>query len=164
MIPKAILLDLDDTILNDTGSVQACWEAACLACAPSCGVATDVLMAAIYKTGRWFWSDPERHRVGRLDLRRARTEVARLALAELGVENPEMVEKIGGIYDDQREERIEVFPDAIDTLRWLRERGFKLALLTNGSRNGQRKKIERFGIEQFFDAIFIERGWLRQTG
>src|SRR5207253_7412384 len=41
-------------------------------------------------------------------------------------------------------------------LRWLQGRGLKLALLTNGSRNGQRKKIDRFGIEAFFNAIFIE--------
>lgn len=156
MIPKAILLDLDDTILNDSGSVQACWEAACLSCAPACGIEPDVLMKAIHNSGHWFWSDPERHRAGRLDLRRARSEVARLALAALGIENRELAEEIGGIYDDLRDERIEVFPDAIDTLDWFRESGSRLALLTNGNGAPQRKKIERFGIERFFDAIFIE--------
>jgi putative hydrolase of the HAD superfamily len=156
VIPKAILLDLDDTILDDTGSVQACWEAACHSCAPACRIEPDVLMKAIHKSGSWFWSDAERHRVGRLDLRRARIEVARLALAELGIENRELAEEIGGIYDDRRDEGIEVFPDAIDTLKWFRESGARLALLTNGNGPPQRKKIERFGIERFFDAIFIE--------
>jgi putative hydrolase of the HAD superfamily len=154
--PKAILLDLDDTILNDSGSVLACWEAACLSCAPACGIEPDVLMKAIHKSGRWFWSDPERHRIGRLDLRRARIEVARLALDELGIENRELAQELGGIYDDRRDERIEVFPDAVETLEWFRECGSRLALLTNGNGAPQRKKIERFGIERFFDAIFIE--------
>lgn len=156
MIPKAILLDLDDTILNDTGSVQACWEAACLSCAPAFGIEPGVVIKAIQKSGSWFWSDPERHRVGRLDLRRARIEVARLALDGLGIENRELAANIGGIYDDLRDERIEVFPDAIETLEWFKECGTRLALLTNGNGPPQRKKIERFGIERFFDAIFVE--------
>jgi len=156
MLPGAVLLDLDDTILNDSGSVDPCWRQACEACASDCNLTPDMLFRAIKRCGNWFWSDSERHRTGRLDLRTARTEVVRLALLELGIENEQLAGRIGGIYHDRREESIDMFPDAIETLEWLRDNGCKLALLTNGGRDGQRRKIERFGLERFFDAIFIE--------
>jgi putative hydrolase of the HAD superfamily len=36
----------------------------------------------------WYWSDPGRHRVGRLDLFAARREIVVISLRELGVEDP----------------------------------------------------------------------------
>jgi len=65
-LPKAFLLDLDDTILDDSGSIDACWREACLAGSAECGIHPDLLFDSIKKSGKWFWSDAERHRVGRL--------------------------------------------------------------------------------------------------
>jgi putative hydrolase of the HAD superfamily len=155
-LPAALLLDLDDTILDDSGSVNASWREACLSGAADCEASADVLFEAIKKAGVWFWSDPERHRVGRLDLQTARVEVARLALKDLGIESEGLAEKIGGIYHDRREESIEIFPDSLDTLQWLREQGCRLALVTNGNGTPQRRKIDKFGLSRFFDHIFIE--------
>jgi putative hydrolase of the HAD superfamily len=155
-LPAALLLDLDDTILDDTGSVDACWREACLSGAADCEVSPDVLFDAVKKAGLWFWSDPERHRIGRLDLQAARTEVARLALKDLGIERSDLAEKIGGIYHDRREEGIEIFPDSVETLEWLRGQGCRLALVTNGNAIPQRRKIDKFGLCRFFDHIFIE--------
>jgi putative hydrolase of the HAD superfamily len=155
-LPKALLLDLDDTILNDSGSIEASWREACVTGSAECGIHPDVLFDQIRKTGHWFWSDPERHRVGRLNLQVARTEVVRLALFELGIDNTELAAAMGRIYHDRREESLEIFPDATDTLEWLREQGCRLALLTNGNGPPQRRKIETFGLDRFFDGIFIE--------
>ena len=47
-------------------------------------------------------------------------------------------------------------PEAIDTVRWLRDAGCRLALLTNGAGPAQRKKIARFGLTDLFDATLIE--------
>lgn len=154
--PKAIFLDLDDTILNDTGSVDACWRDACSIASARFGVSSDALFDAIKVSGQWFWSDAERHRVGRLDLQTARTEVARLALKDLGIDNEELALILGREYHDRREDSLEIFPDAIETLQWFRERGYRLALLTNGNSAPQRRKIETFGIAPFFDSILIE--------
>ena len=41
---------------------------------------------------------------------------------------------------------MEPLPDAIDTVRWLRDSGRRLALLTNGAAAAQRRKIARFGL------------------
>jgi putative hydrolase of the HAD superfamily len=156
LLPKALLLDLDDTILDDSGSVDDCWREACRIGAAECDVAPDTLYSAIKSAGNWFWSDPERHRIGRLDLQTARIEVARLALRKLGVEHTGLADKIGSAYHDRREERLEIFPDALETLQWFRDQGCKLALLTNGNGQPQRRKIETFGLSRFFDHIFIE--------
>ncbi len=44
----------------------------------------------------------------------------------------------------------------LQRLQALRERGVKLALVTNGPSDTQRAKIERFGLAGFFDHIQIE--------
>jgi len=49
-----------------------------------------------------------------------------------------------------------LFPDVPETLRRLRERGVPMALVTNGDRGQQRRKIEQFDLARFFDVILIE--------
>ena len=56
----------------------------------------------------------------------------------------------------EREQRVHVFPGALDTLSRWRRSGIPLALLTNGSSEFQRRKIDRFSLEPYFDAIFVE--------
>jgi FMN phosphatase YigB (HAD superfamily) len=64
-LPRAILLDLDDTILDDSTNVDMCWREACAAGADELGhLDLQVVQEAIRKTSRWYWSDPDRHREG----------------------------------------------------------------------------------------------------
>src|SRR5688500_3325088 len=157
MIPRAILLDLDDTILDDTGLVHESWREACAGHADRLApfdIAT--VVAAIRKTSKWFWDDPERHRKGRLQLEGARRDVVRLALKELGIDDAELASCIGDAYSHHRDVGMAPFPNAIDTVRWLRDSGRRLALLTNGAAMAQRKKISRFELADLFDAIFVE--------
>ena len=60
---KALLVDLDDTLLDYTGGVDECWHHACEAHAGPIGIDPAGLVRAIVETRRWFWSDPARHRV-----------------------------------------------------------------------------------------------------
>jgi len=120
------------------------------------GLDGDALFDAIDRMREWYWSDPERHRVGRLELVWARSEVVRLALAELGVEDDELARRIGDTYHALRDEAIKPFDDAVSTVKWLREQGCRLALLTNGGGRLQRIKIDRFELAPLFDAILIE--------
>ena len=55
-----------------------------------------------------------------------------------------------------RDERASVIPGAVEALHRFRSHGAGLALITNGSREAQRAKIERFDLERHFDHIFIE--------
>ena len=156
-MPSAVLLDLDDTILNDSGSVDESWRHACASHADRLApLDAAVVVDAIRKTSKWYWDDPDRHREGRLQLDAARREVVRLALRDLGVENPGLADCIGDAYSDRRDLAMAPLPDAIETVRWLRESGRRLALLTNGAAAAQRRKIARFEIADLFDAILVE--------
>jgi putative hydrolase of the HAD superfamily len=157
LTPRAVLLDLDDTILIDSLNVDDCWRVACSHClAESAPVVPDALVAAIDRVRNWFWADPDRHREGRLELDAARREIVRRALVELGVDDPTLAARVGDKYSAERDARMEPFPGAIDTVRWLRASGSRLALVTNGGAAGQRRKIERFALASLFDLILIE--------
>ena len=155
--PQAVLLDLDDTILDDTGGVVASWREACVVHRSAMnGLDPNVAFEAIDRIREWYWSDPERHRIGRLELAWARGEVVRLALADIGVDDPDLARRIGDTYHALRDQWIKPFDDSVATVRWLREQGCRLALLTNGGSRGQRNKIDRFRLAPLFDAILIE--------
>src|SRR5262245_9238037 len=156
-LPRAVLLDLHDTILDDTGGVISSWREACVVhCSEMKGLDSEAVFDAIDRTREWYWSDPERHRVGRLELARARGEVVRLALVELGVDDEDLAKRIGDTYHSLRDDAIRPFDDAVPTVEWLRAQGCRLALLTNGASQLQRLKIERFDLAPLFDSILIE--------
>jgi putative hydrolase of the HAD superfamily len=156
-LPRAALIDLDDTIIDDTGSMEACWlQSAEEAASRLDGIDATTLLEAIEVKRSWFWSDPERHRVGRLDLRAATRGIVQEALVSLGVEQPDLGAEIAERYRDLREERLSLFPGALDALERLRAAGVRLGMVTNGSAPSQRAKIERFGLAPYFDCILIE--------
>ncbi|HKQ18122.1 MAG TPA: HAD family hydrolase [Candidatus Eisenbacteria bacterium] len=156
-LPKAILLDMDDTILDDSGSTTRCWREACLAHQADLGGVDPVaLHAAIDRNRAWFWSDPDRHRDGRLALDATRRELVRMSLTDLGVDASTLAVRIADDYAARRDRLIEPFPQAIETVQWLRESGCRLALLTNGNGAAQRSKIDRFGLGELFDVILVE--------
>ncbi len=88
-LPAAILFDMDDTLLAfDAGlDVDACWRGACSEHLAEHGYGGDIeeVVRAIKQEARWYWSDPERHRIGRLDRRKARTAIIAAALCKLGI-------------------------------------------------------------------------------
>ena len=156
-LPSAVLLDLDDTIIDDTGPIARCWREACAgACRDAGDIDPDALYRAIERTRDWFWSDPDRHRRGRLDLHGASEEVARRAVEEMGAADVRLAGTIAAAYRVRREEAWQPLPAAVDTVKWLRESGCRLALVTNGGAETQRRKIARFGLAGLFDAILIE--------
>lgn len=156
-LPQAVLLDLDDTILDDTGGVISSWRDACESHrATMNGLEPEVIFEAIDRIREWYWSDSDRHRVGRLNLAWARGEVVRHALADIGVDNPDLATRIGDTYHALRDQGIKPFDDSVATVHWLREQGCKLALLTNGGSRGQREKIDRFDLATLFDTILVE--------
>jgi putative hydrolase of the HAD superfamily len=57
---------------------------------------------------------------------------------------------------DLRDKGIRLFDGAVEVLEALRTQGRRLALVTNGTSEEQRGKIERFGLEHHFDHIQIE--------
>jgi len=155
--PAAILFDLDDTILNDTGSTQACWETACNTYAPQLGaISAAELLGAIETYRRWYWADPERHRQGRLDLSQARRHIVMTAMQRLGLDAPEIASQLADYHTALREQELALFPGALQVLRRTQEQGIRAALITNGSATAQRQKVERFALASYFQCVVIE--------
>lgn len=152
----ALLVDLDDTLLDYSGGVDASWEAACRTVAGPAGVDVAALVRAIAGVRRWFWADPDRHRRERVDMLGAWTKIAAQGLAELGTPADGLASRIAEEFARGRRSAMRLFPDAPEALDAWRRRGLRLALVTNGDAREQRDKIARHRLGPFFDAILIE--------
>jgi putative hydrolase of the HAD superfamily len=154
---KAILLDLDDTIIDDSSNVETGWTMACLeAAAEAPGLDAESLLANIFTVRDWYWSNAERARQGRHDLRAASTWIVEEALRQLGLEAVGLGATIANRYRDLREEGIALLPGTLEAIERFKGSGIALALLTNGSAAGQRAKLERFDLAKHFDYVCIE--------
>src|SRR5438552_1459448 len=99
--------------------------------APQLGsVSAETLLSAIHAYRDWYWSDPQRHRQGRLDLAQARREIVAGALRQLDREEPILARDIAYAYAEARESGFCLFPDTIEALNRLQQLGVRLALIT----------------------------------
>jgi putative hydrolase of the HAD superfamily len=151
---RALLLDLDDTLLDYSGGAEQCWSEACAAAAGSLDQAR--LVAALTASRRWFWDDPERHRRERRQMLRAWTSIATHALEAYGAPAPELAAAIAADFSRRRRGKMALFSDALACLDALRARGLPLGLVTNGDATEQRWKIEHCALASYFDVIVIE--------
>jgi putative hydrolase of the HAD superfamily len=160
-LPRAILFDLDDTILSAYRDADKAWRTVVeehrALLEP---LDPDAVTRAILDHAREFWADPSRHRYWRLRLAQSRREVVRGAFAKLALEarslSDEVAVRVADRFTRLRDEQMYVFPGACETLDVLRQRGIALALLTNGSSEIQRAKLMRFDLLRRFDHIQIE--------
>ena len=153
--PKAILFDLDDTLLDMYSAMHSSWQEICTEVAPRLGGDAASLREAIRRESAIFWADEEavaEYRVRPLD---SRTHVVRLALLSEGLdESP--TEEIARDSLRGYLERVAPFDDSIETLEALRSQGYRLGMVTNGSSETQREKIARWNLAPYFDEIVIE--------
>ncbi len=161
-LPRAILFDLDDTIISAYSQPAAAWTAVATELAQQLApLSAAQAVDAIRLYADEYWGDNARAEAGRRDLRRARREVVAGALARLAGEgHPEVAAEVAlrlaDRFTDYRNERMTLFPGALETIDALKARGLKLALVTNGDAAGQRAKIARFALAARFDHVQIE--------
>jgi putative hydrolase of the HAD superfamily len=155
-LPQAILLDMDDTILSYDHGVDTdlCWRETCGHLSEQLN--TEHLITAIKKRAKWHWSDSERHRIGRMDLRKARSEIIAAALLELEFNDSALADQLAYTYGELRDKAVQPFTGAIETVQCLKRMGIKLAMLTNGNTEPQWIKIRKFGLAPLFDIILVE--------
>ena len=157
MLPEGILFDLDDTIIAFGAVADPVWRRICEKYAGKCELSdANILYKEIKGVSKWFWSDSERHKIGRMDLENTRRENVSMAFKQLGMDNVSLAHEIADAFSEQREKEIHFFPKAEDTLSYLVNNNVSLALITNGEAQKQRNKVKRFRLERFFKTILIE--------
>jgi putative hydrolase of the HAD superfamily len=158
LLPRAILFDLDDTILAAGQRLEILrlivreFEIELRPFLPDeVAERLDAALAA-------FWSDPERHKIARFGIPEARRQVIADAFVATGSEHmsPALAERVAARFTAARDQLTEFFPGARETIEALKARGVLLALVTNGGSATQRAKIERFSLAPLFDHIQIE--------
>jgi putative hydrolase of the HAD superfamily len=153
---RVLLLDLDDTILDNRSGVRAAWDFVSELLAAPNGLRAEAVRAEIDRVTDWFWSDSERHRTGRLDLLAARRTILGRALDALDVDDPTLVDRAAAAYQEHRSSTLCLEERALETLGALRARVGGLGLVTNGASDAQRAKIDRFDLWRWFDHVQIE--------
>jgi putative hydrolase of the HAD superfamily len=153
---KAVLLDMDDTLLVYDAVCPPAWDAALREGLGGSGIDEDAFRPRFERIKEEFWADPARHRAGRLDLLGSRSSTVLSALREFGRDDPGLARSIAARYGEIQTGLLHPLPAALATLARLKEAGYALALLTNGEDASQNAKIDRFGLRPWFSAILVE--------
>lgn len=178
MTTRALLFDLDETLMVEIASVQATLDAAC-SLATDHGIETAALKQAVLRIARELWraaptndycqtvgissweglhgdfagSDPNLEAV-RTWVPAFREKTWTSALAEFGVRDADLAARLDETWRRERRERHLKFPDTDATLARLRPK-FRFGLVTNGAPRIQREKIERAALAPLFEAVVV---------
>ena len=161
-LPRAILFDLDDTLISAYQRPEVAWRAVFAELGPTLAPADpEEALAAIVAFADVFWSDPRRHRVWRQRMAESRRVIVAGAAKALARQGRASWSEDAGVrladrFTTYREERMTLFPGAHETLDALRDAGVLLALVTNGGAEMQRAKVERFELGHRFAHVQIE--------
>ena len=158
-LPRAILFDLDETILTFGPRLEQLVAVAADFVADG-AVSAETLARTVDARLAAFWADEARHRAWRSRLAEAREAVVVEAFAELertgaARMTPEAARRFSEAFHTLRAARIAPFPGAIEMLDQIRAAGVKMALITNGPGEIQRAKIDRFDLARRFDHIQV---------
>lgn len=159
-LPRAMLIDMDDTVLSAYGRPDIAWNIVATEFAGEFApLSPQQVAAAIVASGRKFWAKAEAE--WRLKLAEARHEVVKGGFSALAAAGEtalptDLAIRIADRFSAYREEQMFVFPGAHEAIDALKAYGVKLALVTNGAAAPQRAKVERFALTHRFDHIQIE--------
>jgi putative hydrolase of the HAD superfamily len=161
-LPRAILFDLDDTILVAFGPAQSQWRRVIASFAEHLGpLDPAAVITAIRGSSEELWADPARHKHWRHRIGEARRRIVANAFAALAAGGHSVPEaalgnRIADCYNDLHDAELCMFPGAHETLDTLKRLGVRLALITNGAAEPQRAKVVRFALQERFDHVQIE--------
>jgi putative hydrolase of the HAD superfamily len=178
-VTRAVLIDLDDTLVLEEPAAMAAFLATARAAAERHPIDVQRLAvdARVRARERWragpawpfcrrigisswegLWcryeGDGEELRAMRVWAPDFRREAWRRALADQGIEDDALAVELGERFGTERRGLCETFPDAAATLDALRA-DHALALVTNGASCLQREKLAASGLGDRFDAIVV---------
>jgi putative hydrolase of the HAD superfamily len=178
-VTRALLLDLDDTLVPEEGSTVAAFAATARSASERHPVDPGRLALDARSRARELWRGAPTFAycqrigmssweglwcrfesdAGELPALRAwapayKREAWRLALADQGVEDEPLAEVLAQRFEAERRARREAFPDAAGALDALGHR-FALAVVTNGASCLQREKLAASGLAVRFECVVV---------
>jgi putative hydrolase of the HAD superfamily len=179
---KAVLFDLDDTLLPDESAANAALVAAAQVAKQWHNIPPGDLKDSVRRVARrlfrahpvvapyggnfdvssWsalsarFDGEDDEMKQLRAWVPEYRHEVWSGALAENGFADPLLADTLSCVYVAERRARYQPFPDALQVLRELGQK-FRLGLVTNGPGDLQQDKLDVSGLKGCFGAIAVSR-------
>ena len=154
--PKAIFLDLDET-LKDTGNFRTSIIGTCkkiAECLPELSV--DQLFSSNTTVWDAYWPEvADKWMTGLIDDKSFRIEIWRRTLQTFEVYDASLVQLALQTHKHLVRQTYRLFPDVPEFLASVKKRKLPMALITNGSSDTQRDKINTLNIEHWFDAVII---------
>lgn len=155
MANRAVCFDMDNTLVDGYGATASSWAIVCNEEGVRLGVDPDDLLKKFRAENREFWRDEGAAESWRVRLEDARALVIERVLQREGLDHSR-AHAVSHRYAELHREQLSLYDDAIETLERVRDAGCRLALITNGPAIMQRDKIDRFGLERYFDVLVIE--------
>ena len=175
-VPRAVVFDLDDTLIVEEATAKASYRTAALGAPP---MDPDALAESAFETAKELWRESPHLQMGKelgivsWEALWATFEGGHPRLGDVAVWAPsyrravweQALKRCGGdpsIAPDLENAYIKaqrsghpVIPGAVELVRRLRTAGRRVGLLTNGPPDIQRLKLSQLGIEDCFDSVVI---------
>ena len=153
--PRAVLFDLDDTLLDNSGNPFVVAQA-CAWLAEAHGFDADRVFEASSRAWGRHWPEVEQLCwLGRMEGFAVSLECWRRALRECGCADEAIARQV---YDTHRQlgrKAMRLFDDAAGVLPVLAAGGVRLGAVTNGPCDFQREKLEALGLVDLLDTVVI---------
>ena len=154
-LPRALIFDLDDTLLDWSGMSVAIARTAGMVGRVRPDVDAARLEAANLAVWTAYWPEIESDwMLGLRESRAVQLEAWRRALELCGIDDPALTEYAREIFANEERSLHRLYDDAGRLLAAIGRR-YPLAIITNGARDSQREKLRAVGIEAAFDVVVI---------
>ncbi|UCG43921.1 MAG: HAD family hydrolase [candidate division WOR-3 bacterium] len=179
MAVRAILIDLDDTLVPDQAAADDAIRAAAELAQAMHDIDPEALRASLRRRCRELWlshpviaryenfyvsswegltsefaTEPEESRQLRDWVPDYRRQSWANALADFGVSDPALVQALVDRLQLERTERYIPYPDVEPVLQGLKDR-YSLVIVSNGTLDTQQRKLECSGLAGYFSAVVI---------
>lgn len=100
-------------------------------------------------------TDENKRPRGNYSPKEMRSYIIRETFQLLNFNHEEVIDYMVDKYDYYKKALVYVYDDVFETLSLLKQRGYILSMLTNGDSGFQREKINRLGLDTYFDKTFV---------